>query len=368
MLRHHARPMKRTLSVVFLMVLALPAAAAKRRAVGKPVQYPPCGMVTGTAAVTFTYDWGANLTQTAEPLHGNAYTYGLAAMADEPDTLMAWHRDDLLISTDAGCSWRVVASNSEWDFPPRLTPAPGGRMYVWSDNRMFLLRYDSRGLRALKPPAAFVGFEADRTNGERLRAAGDDGKIWESTDAGESWTMVGGLASDPAPFYRFAFNPSNLNHIIAGTLVTGAHVSRDGGQTWTRSILGTTAQANAFEIAISPADPNRVWIEGIDLATSLRHIWVSSDGGNTFEAVVHEADGVNLRNGNLLAPHPTNKDVLFFAFGMAFQGYGTDIYRYDHRSRTLTLRHNDHDDVNAIVFSSRDPNLMYLGLEAEGAH
>lgn len=322
-------------------------------------------MVTGTAAVTFTHDWGASLAPSAEPLRPVAYTYGLAVMLDEPDTLMAWHRNDLLISTDAGCSWRVVASNSSWDFPPRLTAARGGRMYVWSDNRMFLLRYDARGLATLKAPAAFVGFAADPENGERLRAGADDGAIWESTDAGESWTRIGGLTSDPALFYRFAFGTKDLDHIVAGTLLTGAHVSRDGGRTWTRARLGTTARANAFEIVISPADPNRVWVEGIDMEAAVRHIWVSSDGGATFEAVVHESDGVNLRNGNVMAAHPTNRDVLVFAFGVAFQGYGTDLYRFDLSTRALTLTHNDHNDVNAIVFSRRDPTLLYLGLEAE---
>src|SRR5688500_20002992 len=99
---------------------------------------------------------------------------------------MAGHGKYLLISTDAGCSWRVTASNEEWDFPPRLTPAPGGRMYVWSDNRLFLMRYDSRGLAKLKPPIDFIGLGVDADNGEHLRAAGNDGTLWERADAGAS--------------------------------------------------------------------------------------------------------------------------------------------------------------------------------------
>ena len=358
------RFMKRILILTLVLIAAVPATAiGRRRAVGKPSQYPPCSMITGTAAVTFTRDLGATLAPSAQSLRPVAYTYGLAAMIDEADTLMAWHGNDLLISTNAGCSWRVVESRSDWDFPPRLTPAIGGRMYIWSDNRRYLLRYDSRGLRTLKPPADFVGLGVDATNGERLRAAGNDGTIWESTDAGESWTHIASLTADPALFYRFVFNANDLDHIVAGTLISGAHVTRDGGRTWTRARVAD--RANVFELAISPADSNRVWAEGLDMGESRRHIYLSDDGGATFVPVVDEQPGVDLINGNVMAAHPTNKDVLYFVFGTKTYGYGTDFFRYDHAARRLTMTHNGHDDVNAITFSRRDPNVIYLGLEAE---
>jgi hypothetical protein len=357
------RFMKRIAITLLLLTFTVPGAAAKQRAAGKPVQHPPCAMITGTAAVTFTHDFGATLAPSAEFLRPIAYTYGLASMLDEPDTLMAWHGDDLLLSTDAGCSWRVVESRSNWDFPPRLTPARGGRMYVWSDNRRYLLRYDARGLRTLKPPADFVGLGVDRNDGEHLRAAGNDGTIWDSTDGGESFTQIGALANGPALFYRFVFDPNDLDHIVAGTIVTGAHVSRDGGRTWTRA-TGVGTSTNVFELAISPADGNRVWAEGVDMGEGRRHIWLSNDGGATYVPVVDEQPGVDLINGNVMAAHPANRDVLYFVFGTHIFAYGTDLFRYDHAGRALTVTHSQQDDINAIAFSRRDPNVMYLGLEA----
>ena len=72
------------------------------------------------------------------------------------------------------------------------------------------------------------------------------------------------------------------------------------------------------------------------------------------------------RNGNLLAAHPENPDVIYFVFGTFFQDYGTDIYRYDAASGQLTVTHSDaFDDVGAISFSPASSDVMYLGLISE---
>jgi hypothetical protein len=353
--------MIRRLTILVLILAALPA-AAKRRAVAVTPPFPPCAMVTGTAAVTFTHDFGQTLAPSAEPLRPIAYTYGLTPMLDEPDTFLAWHRDDLLISTDAGCSWRVEATVEGSDFPPRITPARGGRAYAWSDNRRFLVRYDSRGTKVLKQPADFVGLGVDPQNGERLRGGGTDGTIWESVDAGETWTFIGALEGQVG-WYRFTFDPKDIDHVLAGTVVNGAHVSRDGGRTWARATGMGAGTANAFELVFSPVDSTRVWAMGIDLADSSKRIYVSSDGGATYEVVIDDSPEVTLVNQPIMAAHPTDPNVLFFVFGTHIFQYGTDIFRYDLTSRVLRVAHNTQDDVNAIAFSPRDPHLMYLGLE-----
>ncbi|HEV7238534.1 MAG TPA: dispase autolysis-inducing protein [Thermoanaerobaculia bacterium] len=323
-------------------------------------------MITGTAAVTFTLDQGRTLVPSAEPLTPIAYTYGLAAL-EETDTFMAWHRDDLLVSNDAGCSWRVVANLPGADFPPTITAAPGGRAYAWSENRSFLVRYDSRGTVKLKQPVDFMGLGVDPQNGEHLRAGGVDGMVWESEDAGDTWTPFGVLEGAPG-YYRFIFDPADLDHVVAGTVSNGAYFSRDGGKTWTKSVGFGERYANVFTFAFSPVDGSRVWAMGIDVdntsdAAHGRHIYLSDDGGATYRPVVDEAPGVKLINGPVMAAHPTNRDVLYFVFGTHVFQYGTDVFRYDASSDSLTVQHNDQNDVNAIAFSRKDPRVMYLGLE-----
>lgn len=362
-MHHAARMSRRFLLSLLVFVIALPAAAAsRRRASRSPFLYPLCSMVTGTGAVTFTRDEGRTIAATSEPMRPIAYTWGVVAL-DEPDTLLAWHKSDLLLSTDGGCSWRVAAHAEGWDFPPTLTAAKGGRAWVWSENRTgFFHRYDARGLVSLKQPVAFLGVGVDAENGDRVRGGGDDGTIWESVDAGVTWTRIGELTG-VVGYYRFAFDPMNLDHIVAGTLAGGAFVSRDGGKNWTRATGLAARAANVFQIVFSPVDSNRVWAMGIDLDTSGRHIYVSDDGGNSWRVVVTEREGVKLVNGPTMAAHPIHRDVVYFVFGTHFQDYGTDLFRYDASTGTLTVTHNDHDGVNAIAFSRRDPGVMYLGLE-----
>jgi photosystem II stability/assembly factor-like uncharacterized protein len=361
---------RRTLLLVSLFALALSSAAAGRqRAVRPGTGYPQCSMITGTGGVTFTHDQGRTFAPIAAPAAPITYTYGLTAMVDEPDTLMAWHGDDLLLSTDAGCSWRVAATVPGADFPPKLEAARGGRVYAWSENRLFLVRWDARGAQVLKCPAEFVGFTADATNGKRLRAGAVDGSLWESTDAGDSWTRLGSLGVSPL-VYRFAFDPYDLDHILAGTMAQGAYVSRDGGRNWTKATGIAAGDANVFQVLFSPADPNRTWAMGIDDQESQnghpshgRHIYLSDDGGASYRRVIDENPAVKLVNGPTMAAHPTNRELLYFVFGTHFQGYGTDLFRYDAGNGNLTVTHSKHDDVNALVFSRRHPHLLYLGLE-----
>ena len=165
------------------------------------------------------------------------------------------------------------------------------------------------------------------------------------------------------------FDPADLDHVVAGTVSNGAYVSRDGGKSWTHATGIAPRLANVFTFEISPVDGNRVWAMGIDLdytnddPSHGRHIFLSDDGGATYRAVVDEAPGVKLVNGPVMAAHPANKDVLYFVFGTHLYGYGTDVFRYDAGTGSLTMRHNDHHDVNAITFSRKDPGVLYFGLE-----
>lgn len=359
-------------AAILLLVLLVPSSGwsvTRRRAVIiKP--YPPCSVISGTSAVTFTRDEGRSLAPTSQPLGGTAYTFGLAAL-DLPDTLLSLHDHLLSISRDAGCNWSAVASIDFADYyPPSIAAASGGRAYIWADHRLFLARDDASVVTALKPPAAIIGLIAERgTN--RIRIGGDDGSVWESIDAGGSWTHLGSAASRSGIYYRTAFDPADLDHIAAGVAGEGVLLSRDGGRSWTAAKGLGNGSVNAFNIVFAPSDPRVLWAMGIDIAeadanaaSGGRHLYRSVDGGATFAPIVTQDASVSLINGPVMAAHPTNPYVLYFVFGSYFQRYGTDLFRYDASASTLTKTHNNYDGIDAIAFSPSDPDLIYVGLRA----
>jgi photosystem II stability/assembly factor-like uncharacterized protein len=351
----------RRLIPISLLLLTFPLSAARHRA-ALPVVFPACAVVQGTPAVTFSRDGGGTIAAVAQKLEGIGYTYGLAAL--DARTLIVIHKQTLSISTDAGCHWSAVGVVA-FDDPPRIAVAGADRAYVWGDGRASLARYEGGVVTMLKPPVTIVGIAA---NGDRVRLGGDDGSIWESVDGGGSWTQIGaGVLTGLV--YRAAFDPANFDHVVFGAASVGARVTFDGGRSYAPAI-GLSTGTNVFNIVVSPADSKVVWAMAIDLAESDanvpshgRHIYRSVDGGVSFVPVVDEGNGVQLINGPVMAAHPTDPNVLYFVFGTYFDAYGTDLFRYDAATKSLTVSHFKYDDFDAIAFSPVDPSVMYFGLE-----
>jgi hypothetical protein len=334
---------------------------------------PECSLVKGTAAITFSNDDGQTLAPTSGTLNGVGYTDGLIAL-DLPNTLLATYNSTILYSEDAGCSWR------ESQILPggilKLVKAPGERAYAWSvyDPLAFQITLtDGRpNIRPLTPPVDRIfGLGTDPHNPDRLRIGGPGGLLIESSDAGQNWSKIGQPpeGGQSGLDYFVGFDPANLDHVIYGGAVSGAFVSFDGGKNWTQAtgLSQTGVKANAMSVALSPADPQVVWLMAIDLEASDegRHIFRSIDGGLTFRAVIDPTADVTITNGTSLFPHPTAANILYFQFGTSFMGTGTNLYRYDANTDQLTFSHNDYHGIGSIAFSPADPQWLYLGLEVE---
>ena len=370
------RPVARAILILTLLPIAGLAAGQTDNLPSQTWETPSCRRVVGTPAVTFTSDEGATLTPTATRLRGTTYTLGLVTL-DAPNVLLAVQDRTLLRSTTAGCRWTNLGTIPSFSdsFPLYLTAAPGDRAYAWADHREDLARIDGTQVSTLlSPVSSIVGVGADPDNGDIVRVTGGDGSVWESTDAGGRWSLLGTLPKGVFSAYRAAFDPANLDHIVFGTAQAGAYVSNDGALSWTQSTGFAPAgvSANVFQAVISPADGRVVWAMGLNFAeydagdpSEGKHIYLSTDGGATFVPVVDKSATVTLVNGPLMAAHPTDTSVLYFVFGTGFANYGTDLFRYDASTASLTRTHNTYDRVGAIAFSPADPSYLYLGLSQD---
>jgi hypothetical protein len=247
------------------------------------------------------------------------------------------------------------------------------RAYAFKDNDQQMYRIDGDNISKLGVAATrVVGLGVDPADDRHLRAGDSIGQLWDSRDAGASWTRTGVQApvTQPVLGYRFAFDPADLDHALFGVGTDGAFVTSNGGATWSKAAgLAAGGMANVFSIVIASAGGGQVvWAQGIDLGDievpvyAGRNIWRSTDGGRTFASVVKQTAAIHLVNQTLLAPHPERAEVLYFVFGTYFQNYGTDLFRYDHATGMVTTTHNAYNDVNAIAFNPADAGVMYLGL------
>lgn len=336
---------------------------------------PACRQVTGAPSITASPDEGRHLAPTQGSMAPISYTFGLVAL-EEPGVWLATVGAKVIRSADSGCTWGpwLDLTRETNGAQLTLTRAPGDRVYAWADNGSRLSAIQGQAsTTVILPGASIVGLAVDPANPDHLRYGDSLGTVWDSTDGGRRWTSRGSLRA--IGVYRMAFEPGNLDHVVAGTLSNGASVSTDGGLTWQRStgLSSTSGPVNVFNLAFSPRDGRVVWAMGLDIAESDggapsqgRHIYLSIDGGQSWRPVVDQDNRVTLTNGPLLKPHPEDPAVLYFVFGTYFQGYGTDLYRYDARQDAVTLTHNSYDEIGAIAFHPADPRLMVFGLVNEG--
>ncbi|MFD2768149.1 WD40/YVTN/BNR-like repeat-containing protein [Micromonospora eburnea] len=342
---------------------ALPAAAADGW------HRPQCGTVRGDGSVTFTRNNGTVLVPTTTAPTPVAYPKVVALTT--PNTLVAISKKTIQRSTDAGCSWQLIVDTAPDLATYDLAAGPGGIAYAYgvNDQPIFWVQGDQVG-KALGPVPGdgVTGLSVDPADARVLRAVSKAGQIYDSGDGGATWSAVGVPAGPDEFVYKAAIDPTDRAHVVVGTMSHGSYVTFDGGQSWTRSSgVGDTARVNAFSVAISPADPRTVWLEGYDESrndNSARRIWRSTDGGRSFVSML-DGSGPTLFNGTPLWPSPVDPNVLYFEYGTSFAGYGTDLYRYDASKGKLTAQHNSHHGITSVAFNPIDPQVMYLGVVEE---
>ena len=360
------------LGTALMFGLATPASAET----GHQWQSPRCDVVNGDGAISYTRDDGRTITATTVRPKPLQYVFDVVPMPQN-SLLGVDSRGTLQSSTDAGCSWTTFGQVTGLDVP-RLSTSPIGDAYVWDQNTAGLYRVEGNKVIALPPvtntSAGVTALAVDRFLPQHVRAILSDGTVRDSYDRGRTFHTTGRPPHPDLFVYSASIDPANLNHITLGTMVDGAYTTWLGGWQWTKAKLGKPGEnVNAFSITISPANPLVVWAQGINLTendngapSEGRHIYRSTDGGQTFRVAVDHVPGeVTLVNGALLAPSPTDANIVYFVYGTSWAAYGTDLFRYDARHNQLSVQHNDYDGIKSISFNPRNTKVMYLGFAVE---
>ncbi len=154
-----------------------------------------------------------------------------------------------------------------------------------------------------------------------------NGGVWKTTDYGRTWKPI--FDGQPTgSIGAIAVAPSDPNIIYVGSgeglqrpdLSTGDGIykSADAGQTWTH--LGLRDGQQIPQIIVDPRDPNRLFAAVLGHPygpNEERGIFRSTDGGQTFQKVLHKDENTG---GSDLEFDSANPDIVYAALWESRQG------------------------------------------------
>ena len=214
------------------------------------------------------------------------------------------------------------------------------------------------------------------------------GGVWKTTNSGTTWQSIfdgkgsysiGTIALDPS-------NPSTVwvgtGENIGGRHVgygDGVYVSHDGGKSWEN--VGLEASEHIGKIIVHPGDSDTVWVAAQGPLWSPggeRGLYKTTDGGETWTRTLVGDEGDDRWTGVTdLLIDPRNPDVLYAATWQrhrtvaAYVGGGPNsgIHRSDDGGETWTELTNGLPDGNmgkiGLAISPQRPDVVYAAIELD---
>jgi len=246
---------------------------------------------------------------------------------DDPDTVYAGVEDAALFrSTDGGRSWGELSALRHNGSGPKWQPGAGGmglhtvlldpgdpnRMYVAisaagvfrSDDRGASWKTINKGLHSedLPDPKAEIGHCVHRVTMHPSRPEvlymQKHYDIMRSDDAGDSWHEVSGNlpsdfgfpiavhANEPETIYVVPIKSDSEHYPIDGKLQVWR--SRSGGNEWEALTKGLPQQDCYVNVLRDAMDVDSLVSCGVYFGTTGGQVYVSSDDGDNWMAIVHD--------------------------------------------------------------------------------
>jgi len=216
----------------------------------------------------------------------------LAIDPETPQTLYAATQDGIFKTTNGAASWTAASEGITAPLDAILSLAidpsepetlyAGGRFGggvfkttdgggVWSESSSGLVPTEIAAL-AVDPETPETVYAGSRvTHG-----------VYKSIDGGASWSAANTGLGDPR-IRGFAIDPSEAETVYAATF-GGVFKSSDGGAEWSAANGGFGVEPNVEAIALDPADPDTLYVGGVE-GGDPSGVYRSLDGGGSWSAL-----------------------------------------------------------------------------------
>ncbi len=348
---------------------------------------PRCERTTGDAGgFRFSLDDGATLAPNARRLERIAYTWDLDVDPRDPDVILEVHQGRLFRSRDAGCTFAAVAGvpDGEWD---RLVQAPSDPdVLVLTTIAAPRLAYSADGGTTWTKqdlPDDVVELAIDPSDPWRWTFVGRGPAIHSRTGVDARWTALPVPLGGSTSIVSAAYAPARPQRWLVGSATHGVFVTDDAGRTWAPGNDGLfgpvgdpaepTQAVVPASLTFAPSDPDVAFavVNQVGRGQSLRGIWRSADGGRTWVRRVANGDLVGnvparLTGGTRVFVSPHDPDRAFFAFGIAYDGYGTDLFGSRDGLRSMRVSHfADFYKVYAMAFGPPGTAVVFVGASSD---
>lgn len=275
----------------------------------------------------------------------------LAIDASDPDTLFAGTGEangssdsypgvGLFRSTDAGKTWKLLASAAKAGIPCRI------------------------GVIAIDP------FDRNHIRLGGVRHDSDEvAGIFVSHDRGQTWARDTSISPHDFYCYHIAFHPKVKGVLFATVYEMGARNgiwrSEDGGVTWKHLTKGLPASHSIQRttLAIAPSSPDTLYAICADVNDRVLGVFRSSNRGDSWKSIggAHFKSEQQMNYGSTIVVHPTDPQVVLCG--------GVDLHlttdggktwsrntRWDADRGKPRYAHADH---HALVMPASKPGRVY---------
>ena len=214
------------------------------------------------------------------------------------------------------------------------------------------------------------------------------GGVWKTTNSGTTWSSIFD-GQDSYSIGALAMDPSNPNTIWVGTgenvggrhvgYGDGVYVSHDGGQSWDN--VGLETSEHIGKIIVHPTDSDTVWVAAqgpLWSAGGQRGLYKTTDGGETWTRTLVGDEGDDRWTGVTdLVIDPRDPNVLYAATWQrhrtvaAYVGGGPNsgIHRSDDGGETWTELTTGLPEGNmgkiGLAISPQRPDVVYAAIELD---